>query len=61
MIRVRSSDDFFVFEPQANVAIHVTSHIDVTGAAGYRAVVLTDGLRERLDGPTASLGLQFGW
>jgi hypothetical protein len=61
MIRVRVSDDFFVFEPQANVAIHVTSHIAVSGAAGYRAVALTDGLRDLLDGPTASLGVQFGW
>jgi len=61
MIRVRVTDDFFVFEPQANVAISVTSHIDVTGAAGYRAVALTDGLRDLLDGPTASLGVQLGW
>lgn len=60
-ILVRISDEFFVFEPQANVAISVTSRIDVTGAAGYRAVALTDGLRDLLDGPTASLGLQFGW
>lgn len=61
MIRVRVTDDFFVFEPQAHVAINVSSHIDVTCAAGYRAVALTDGLRDLLDGPTASLGLQFGW
>ena len=61
MLLLRVRDDFFVFEPQANVAISVTSHIAVTGAAGYRAVALTDGLRDLLDGPTASLGLQFGW
>jgi hypothetical protein len=60
-IRVRVRDDFFVVEPQANVTFNVISHIAVTGAAGYRAVALTDGLRDLLDGPTASLGLQFGW
>ena len=58
---IRVSDDFFVFEPQANVAINLTDRIAVTGAAGYRAVAATDGLRDVLDGPTISLGLQFGW
>jgi len=60
-IRVSVSDDFFVFEPQANVAINLTDRIAVTGAAGYRAVAATDGLRDVLDGPTINLGLQFGW
>ena len=60
-IRMRVSDDFFVFEPQANVAVNLTDQIAVTGAAGYRAVAATDGLRDVLDGPTISLGLQFGW
>jgi hypothetical protein len=59
--RVRISDDFFVAEPQANVSCGITKHIDVTAAAGYRAVAMTDGLRDRLDGPTGSLAIQFGW
>jgi hypothetical protein len=58
---VRVADDFFVFEPQANVAINLTQRIAVTGAAGYRAVAATDALGEVLDGPTINLGLQFGW
>ena len=60
-IRVRIADEFVVFEPQANVAVHLTERIAVTGAAGYRAVAATDALRDVLDGPTVSLGLQFGW
>jgi len=60
-IHVRVADDFFVFEPQANVAINLTQRIAVTGAAGYRAVAATDALGEVLDGPTINLGLQFGW
>jgi hypothetical protein len=58
---LRLADDFFVFEPQANVAFNLTDRIAVTGAAGYRAVAATDGLRNVLDGPTINLGLQFGW
>ena len=61
IFRVRLSDDFFVFEPQGNVSFGVTRHIDVTFGAGYRAVALTDALRDRLDGPTGSLAVQFGW
>jgi len=60
-IRVRVADDFFVFEPQANVAIHLTDRIAVTGAAGYRAVAAADALRDALSGSTINLGLQFGW
>lgn len=60
-IHVRVADDFFVFEPQANVAVNLTQRIAVTGAAGYRAVAATDALGEVLDGPTINLGLQFGW
>jgi len=60
-IRVRVSDEFFVFEPQANLSFNLSERIALTGAAGYRAVASTDGLRDLLNGPTVSLGLQFGW
>ena len=59
--RVRASDDFFVFEPQATIGFGLFDHVTVNGAAGYRAVAFTDALRDRLHGPTASLGLEFGW
>ena len=60
-IRVRIADEFVVFEPQANLAFHITERMAITGAAGFRAVAATDVLRDVLNGPTVSLGLQFGW
>jgi hypothetical protein len=50
-----------VFEPQANLSFNLSERIALTGAAGYRAVASTDGLRDMLNGPTVNLGLQFGW
>jgi hypothetical protein len=60
-IRVRVADDFLVFEPQATFAIAVMRHIAIDAGVGYRAVALTDALRDRLDGPTASVALQLDW
>jgi len=58
---VRVRDDFMVFEPQVNAVARITNHIAVDVAAGYRLIGLADGLGDRLDGATGSLGLQFGW
>jgi hypothetical protein len=58
---VRISDDFVVVEPQGNLSFHLSERIALTGAAGYRVMAATDALRDVLDGPTLSLGLQFGW
>lgn len=55
------SDDFLVFEPQGVAAFDVTSHAAVTIGLGYRTVTLTDALRDRIDGPTGSIGLEFDW
>ena len=60
-IRLRASDDFFVFEPQGDVRLNITNHVGIRFGAGYRAVALTDVLRNRVDGPTANLGLEIGW
>lgn len=60
-IRLRVSDDFFVFEPQGDVRLNITNHVGIRFGAGYRAVALTDVLRKRVDGPTANLGLEIGW
>ena len=58
---VRVREDFFVVEPQVSAATKVTNHIAVDVAAGYRLIGAADALGDRLDGATASLGLQFGW
>ncbi len=50
-----------MFEPQGTVGLNVTDHIAISVGAGYRAVALTDALRNRLDGPTGSPGLEFDW
>ena len=60
-IRLRASDDFFVFEPQGSVGLDMTDHVGITFGAGYRAVAFTDVLRDRIDGPTANLGLEIDW
>ena len=59
--RILIRDEFFVFEPQASAACNIAKHIALDAAAGYHAVALTDGLRNRLDGPTANVAIQFGW
>ena len=60
-IRVLSRDDFALVEPQADLTLKVTDHIGVGVSAGYRFTGFEDALRDRLDGATGSLGVQFGW
>ena len=56
-----SGDDFLDFEPQGVVKFDVVNHITINGGIGYRAVALTDVLRDRVDGATVSFGLEFDW
>ncbi len=60
-IRVRARDDFFVFEPQADVLTRITDHIGLNWAAGYRLTALTDALDDRINGPTGSVAVQLEW
>jgi len=50
-----------VFEPQANISARITKAIGVSCGIGYRETAQADILRDRLNGPTASLAIQFGW
>ena len=59
--RVIARDDFLVFEPQANISARITKAIGVSCGVGYRETANADILRDRLNGPTASLAVQFGW
>lgn len=61
LFRFGVRDDFLVFEPQGTLSFDLTSHAAVALGAGYRTVALTDTLRNRVDGPTASVGLEFDW
>ncbi|MGE5814785.1 MAG: outer membrane beta-barrel protein [Acidobacteriota bacterium] len=60
-IRVQYSENFFVFEPAADVQFTITKRIRFGVAAGYR---LTSGHYapngDELNGATATLSLQFG-
>jgi hypothetical protein len=59
VVRALVRDDFFVFEPQANLNTRLTDHLSVDWSAGYRVVGQADALRNRLDGATGSLAVRF--
>jgi hypothetical protein len=59
--RIVGRDDFAVFEPQANVSARITKAIGVSCGVGYRQTAGADLLRDRVDGPTANLAVEFGW
>ncbi|HEY3159127.1 MAG TPA: hypothetical protein VGJ78_09240 [Vicinamibacterales bacterium] len=59
--RVIGRDDFLFVEPEANVSARITRLIGVSCGVGYRQTGNADVLRDRLNGPTANLAIQFGW
>ena len=59
--QVVAHEDFFVVEPQANISARITKAIGVSCGVGYRETANADVLRDRLNGPTANLAIQFGW
>jgi hypothetical protein len=61
VVRVFGRDDFFVFEPQVNAVTHFNDHVGVDLALGYRLTGFDEFSRDRLDGVTGALGVQFGW
>jgi len=56
-----ATDDFFVVEPQANVSVRITKAIGVSCGAGYRQTANANWLRDRLNGVSANLAVQFGF
>jgi hypothetical protein len=59
--RLMATEDFFIVEPQANVSFRITKAVGVSCGAGYRQTANVDVLRDRLNGPSANLGIQFGF
>ena len=59
--RLIATDDFFIVEPQANVSFRLTNGIGISCGAGYRQTANVDLLRDRLNGPSANLAIQFGF
>jgi hypothetical protein len=60
-VRFLARDDFFVVEPTASATIRLAKGMDVSCGIGYRQTAQTNLLRHRLNGPSASLAIQFGW
>ena len=58
--RVEVSENFVVFEPQADVRFTVTRRIRFGVSGGYRFTTGVDALGDRLNGATATLSVQFG-
>jgi hypothetical protein len=58
--RFRFREDFFIFEPQADVVLNLTNHIGLSVGAGYRVVGEADGVQSRLRGATGSVALRIG-
>jgi hypothetical protein len=59
--RVIGRDDFLFVEPEASVSARITRVIGVSCGVGYRETANADVLRDRVNGPTANLAIQFGW
>ncbi|HXD19518.1 MAG TPA: hypothetical protein VN654_21040 [Vicinamibacterales bacterium] len=60
-LNVLAHEDFFVVEPQASISARLTKGIGVSCGVGYRETAYAAVLRDRLNGPTANLAIQFGW
>ena len=56
--RVRARYEFFVFEPQVELATRATDYVSVSWATGYRLTALTEALDDRLNSTTGSVALQ---
>lgn len=59
--RLVATEDFFIVEPQANVSFRLTDRIGVSCGGSYRQTANVDLLRDRLNGPSANLAIQFGF
>ena len=59
--RVRLNDEFFVAEPQLTLVMKVTRAIALHWNGGYRVTGSTGILDDRLNGPSGSVAVQFGF
>ena len=56
----RLSSDFLVAEPQADLLVRLTKHLNLSIGGGYRFAGHTDLDRDRFSGATGTIGLQLG-
>ena len=60
-LRFVGRDEFFVVEPQANIAARITNNVGLSCGISYRETAGADFLGDRVNGPAANLSVQFGW
>jgi len=58
--RVVGREDFFVFEPQANISVRLTKAVGVSCRRRLSGNGQRQPAGDRLNGPTANLAIQFG-
>lgn len=58
--RVQVTENFLVFEPQADLVFTVTKRIRFGVSGGYRATGGVDALGDRVNGATATVSVEFG-
>jgi hypothetical protein len=59
-VRIPLREDFFVFEPGANVLVRVSSHVRLHAGGGYRVVSGARGLNDEIRGAVGSVALEIG-
>ena len=53
-------DDFFVFEPQANLLLNFSKHYRVSAGVGYRVIGGAHEMNHQLEGLSGSVSLRSG-
>ncbi len=59
-VRVSFREDFFIFEPQANVLLRLTRGSRITAGAGYRVIGGANRFNNQLRGVTGTIALELG-
>lgn len=59
--RLLATEDFFLVEPQANVSARLTNSIGISCGVGYRQTGNVEILRDRLNGVSGNVAVQFGF
>jgi hypothetical protein len=59
--RLLATEDFFLVEPQANVSARLTQSIGISCGVGYRQTGNVEILRDRLNGVSGNVAVQFGF
>jgi len=59
-VTVRVRERFFIAEPEANLLIGVSKHVQITAGVGYRLIAADRGSYRDVRGVTGTVGVQIG-